>query len=94
MRGEQQWKCVQDQCELLGVSATGKLKPKSQAFLIQLLQVASLALHDLALLLHNLACASSVLMGIMLFIYIIHINAFAANARGNASDGYNSTGSQ
>lgn len=59
--------------------------------------IASLTLHDLALLLHNLACALSMLMGIMLlgcYIYSIHINALHANARGNTSDGYNSAGSQ
>lgn len=90
--------CVQDQRELLGALARGKLKSKSQAFLIQLLlETASLALHDLALLLHSLAYASSVLMGIMLagcYIYSVRIDALCANARGNTSDGCNSTGTR
>lgn len=88
--------CVQEQRELLGVSATGKLKSKSQAFLIQLLpQIASLTLQDLVL--HDLPCAPSVLVEIVLlgcYVYSVRMGALGANARGNTSDGYNSTGSQ
>lgn len=65
----------------------------SQAFLIQLLlQIASLTLRDLVL--HNLACASSMLMDLGCYIYSVRTNALRADARGSTSDGYNSTASQ